>query len=168
MIGRLQIRKQPDSLNSVRSTNRGELAAVLKELCEHPDVRVKVEALAAYVVRGGDDARGLCLVACSSPNREERLTALRLLPRWKDKGIARRIAERIGRPGTETTAAHDALIELGGPNAEEAAIALLWKEDQGVRLTAIEILGDERVGGPDAVAAQQDVARGPSVRYAGG
>jgi hypothetical protein len=120
---------------------------------------VKVEALAAYAVWGGDGACGVCLEASSSPNREERLTALRLLPRWKDKSVARRIAERIGRPGVETAAAENALIEFGGPVAEEAAIALLWKDDQGVRLTAIDILGNERVGGPAAVAALQDVAR---------
>jgi hypothetical protein len=158
LIGLLQTLQQPDSVDSEQASNPGELAGVLKELCKHPDTGVKVEALAAYAVWGGEDARGLCLETSSSPNREERLTALRLLPRWKDQFVARRIAERIGRPGTETTAAEDALIKLGGPHAEEAAIALLWNEDQGTRLTAIEILGNERVGGPAAVAALQGVA----------
>jgi hypothetical protein len=159
LIGLLQILKQPDAVESVEAKDRGELAAVLKDLCKHPDTGVKVEALAAFAAWGGEDARGLCLEASSSPSREERLTALRLLPRWKDQLVARRIAERIGRSGTETATAEEALIELGGPHAEEAAIALLWNEDQGVRLTAIAILGDARVGGPAAVAALQDVAR---------
>lgn len=85
--------------------------------------------------------------------------AAQVLAGWKDEFVAGRIAELIGRAGTETSAAQDALVTLGGPFAERAAIPLLRKDDQGIRLTAIEILGHEKVGGADAVAALKEVAR---------
>jgi HEAT repeat protein len=130
--------------------------AELRTLCDHPQSDVKVEALAAYARWGGEDARGLCLAASRSPGQEERMMALRLLPRWKDPEVARAVASRIGRPSYETTFARDALLEIGGPAAEQAAIPLLRSEEQNTRLTAIDIL--EKVGGADAVEALKDLA----------
>jgi hypothetical protein len=159
LIALLRTLTRTDPQYSDEAKNRVELAAEMRTLTRHADTGVKVEALTAYAAWGGADARELCLRALESANREERLTALRLLPRWKDESVARRIAERIGRGGMETTAAQDALAALGGPLAERAAIPLLRKDDQGVRLTAIEILGNDNVGGPEAVAALREVAR---------
>src|SRR5205814_6650203 len=90
---------------------------------------------------------------------DERLAALRILPRWKDAEAARAVASRVGRPSTETTRARDALLELGGREAEAAVIPLLRNEDQNVRLTAIDVLGHERVGGREAVKALYTLAR---------
>jgi hypothetical protein len=135
---------------------RPELVAELRTLCDHPQSDVKVEALAAYARWGGEDARGLCLAASRSPSQGERMMALRLLPRWKDPEVARAVASRIGRPSYETTFARDALLEIGGPAAEQATIPLLRSEEQNTRLTAIDIL--EKVGGPDAVEALKDLA----------
>jgi len=145
---------------SDEAKNRIEIAAELKGLCDHRDADVKVEAMAAYANWGQDDARRVCLEATRSTNQEERLMALRLLPRWKDDRVAQAIASRIGRSGTETSVAQDALIELGGPLAERATIPLLQdSREQGVRLTAIEILGHEKVGGPEAVARLIEVSK---------
>jgi hypothetical protein len=160
LIALLRTLARTDPQYSDESKNRVEIAAELRRLAtSHPDTGVKAEALTAYAAWGGADARELCLKALESPSREERLTALRLLPKWKDESVARRIAERIGRAGTESTAAQDALVALGGPLAERAAIPLLRKDDQGVRLTAIEILGNDNVGGPAALAALREAAR---------
>ncbi len=159
LIGLLRTLARTDSMYSDAAKDRVELSADLKLLCKHTDSGVKIEALAAYATWGGPDARELCLEASRSQNREERLMALRLLPRWKDEFVAGRIAELIGRAGTETSAAQDALVTLGGQFAERAAIPLLRKDDQGIRLTGIEILGHEKVGGADAVAALKEVAR---------
>jgi len=41
---------------------------------------------------------------------------------------------------------------LGGPIAEGRRRALLKRDDQNIRLRAIEILGNEKVGGAVAVA----------------
>ncbi|HEY2909988.1 MAG TPA: HEAT repeat domain-containing protein [Gemmataceae bacterium] len=159
LIGLLRTLARTDSVYSDEAKNRIDLAAELRALSKHMDSGVKIEALAAYATWGGTDARELCLEASRSQNREERMMALRLLPRWQDEDVARRIGEMIGRAGTETSAAQDALITLGGPIAERAVIPLLRKEDQGIRLTAIEILGNEKVGGADALAALKEVAR---------
>jgi hypothetical protein len=148
-----------DSIYSDEAKNRIDLAADLRTLTRHIDSGVRIEALAAYAAWGGPDARELCLEASRSANSEERKMALRLLPRWKDEDVARRIAEMIGRAGTETSAAQDALITIGGPIAERAVIPLLRKDDQSIRLTAIDILGNDKVGGADAVAALKEVAR---------
>ena len=159
LIGLLRTLARTDSMYSDAAKDRVELSAELKALCQHTDSGVRIETLAAYATWGGPDARELCLDASRSQNRDERLMALQLLPRWKDEFVAGRIAELIGRAGTETSAAQDALVALGGPFAERAAIPLLRKDDQGIRLTAIEILGNERIGGMDAVAALKEVAR---------
>ncbi|MDB5308855.1 MAG: hypothetical protein JWO38_3057 [Gemmataceae bacterium] len=159
LIELLRTLARTDPRYSDEAKNRVELAAELKALCGHTDAGVKVEGMAAFAAWGGDDARGLCLEASRSANREERLMALRLLPRWKDEYVARALAERVGRPGRETTSAQDALVELGGPVAERAVIPLLRNEEQGIRLTAIDILGNEKVGGSEAVAALLEVAR---------
>ena len=75
--------------------------------------------------------------------------ALQLLPQWKDAESARAVQSLIGRPGTvETNRAKAALEEIGGPPAEQAAIALLNRaDDQATRLTALSIL--EKVGGAE-------------------
>jgi len=159
LLALLRTLARTDSMYSEAAKDRADLAADLKALCKHTDYGVKVEALAAYATWGGPDARELCLEASRSLNREERLMALKLLPGWKDEDVARRIAEMIGRAGTETSAAQDALVTLGGTVAERAAIPLLKRDDQGIRLAAIEILGHEKVGGADAVAALKEIAR---------
>jgi hypothetical protein len=148
-----------DSTYSVEAKDRVELALELHRLCTHPDVAVRTEALAAYTTWGGSSARDIVLDASRSSSADERTMALQLLPRWKDEDVARRIAEMIGRPGTETSRAQEALITLGGPVAERAAIALLRKDDQNIRLTAIDILGNEKIGGHDAIAALREIAR---------
>lgn len=159
LIALLRKLAHTDSMYSEDAKNRVDLVAELKLLGIHKDSGVRIESLAAYATWGGADARERCLEASRSQNGEERLMALRLLPRWKDEDVARRIAELIGRAGTETSAAQDAMITLGGPIAERATIPLLRKDDQGIRLTAIEILGNEKVGGAEAIAALKEVAR---------
>ena len=159
LIALLRTLARTDSVYSDAAKDRVELSAELKALSRHTDSGVRIESLAAYSTWGGSDSRELCLDASRSQNRDERLMALRLLPRWKDEFVAGRIAELIGRAGTETSAAQDALVTLGGSFAERAAISLLRKDDQGIRLTAIEILSHEKVGGADAVAALKEVAR---------
>lgn len=155
----LRTLSRTDPVYSEEAKNRTELVAELRALCDHRDSDVKVEAMAAYATWGGSDARRLCLEATRSTNQEERMMALRLLTRWKDPEVARAVASRIGRAGTETSRAQESLIDIGGPIAERAAIPLLRSDDQGVRLTVIELLGNEKVGGEDAVAALLDVAK---------
>jgi hypothetical protein len=159
LLALLRSLARTDSTYSEDSKNRVELASALKELCSHPDDSVRSEALPAYTTWGGPDARELALNASRSKNPDEREMALKVLPRWKDEDVARRVAEMIGRPGKESSLATDALITLGGSVAERAAISLLRRDDQNVRLAAIEILGNEKVGGRDAVAALREVAR---------
>jgi hypothetical protein len=143
---------------------RAELTPELRALCSDQHSDVRVAALAAYARWGGDEARGVCLRFVGSESQDERRAALRLLPRWKDPEVARAVAARIGRPSTETTLATEALLEIGGSAAEQAAIPLLRAEDQGTRLTAIDIL--EKVGGPDAAAVLTELGNSddPAVR----
>lgn len=172
LIRLLRALARTDPSYSDEAKNRVELAAELKAMCGHKDSDVKVEAMAAFAAWGGDDARAMCLAATRSTSQEERLMALRLLPRWKDPEVARAIASRIGRPGTESTSAQEGLIEIGGLLAEQAAIPLLRDtNDQGVRLTAVEIVGHEKVCGQDGLAALQDTSQNsidPGTRYLAG
>ena len=155
LIGVLRTLARTDSMYSDESKNRVEIVADLKALCKHSDSGVRIEALPAYATWGGPDARELTMEASRSQNRDERRMALRVLPRWKDEDVARRMAEMItSRGDVESSDAADALITLGGPVAECAAIPLLRKDEQNIRLKAIEVLGDERVGGADAVAGR--------------
>ncbi|HUR52903.1 MAG TPA: hypothetical protein VMZ71_02145 [Gemmataceae bacterium] len=145
---------------SKEATQRGELAAELKALCSHQLSDVKVEALAAYTRWALDeaDALRLCLAALRSSNPEERMTGIRLLPKWKDgpaaSSIASAIASRLGRVSPETNCARDALVEIGGAAAEQAVIPILEAEDQQTRTVAIDLL--EKVGGPLSVEALLD------------
>ena len=159
LIALLRTLARTDSSYSEDSKNRVELAAALKELCNHADFGVRTEALPAYAKWGGPDAREMSLEASRSRNPDEREMALRLLPQWKDEDVARRIAEMIGRASRETSSAQDALVTLGGQWAERAAIPLLKRDDQGIRLAAIEMLGNEKVGGREAVLALREIAR---------
>jgi len=159
LIALLRTLARTDSTYSEDAKNRVELSTELRALCKHTDNGVRPEALAAYTTWGGWDARELSLEASRSSSQDERLMALRLLPRWKDEDVARRIAEMIGRANHESNAAQQALVTLGGGVAERAAIPLLRRDDQTVRLAGIDILGDERVGGKEAVVALREVAR---------
>ena len=159
----LDVLAKTDPTFSEDAKYRSELTAELRSLCGHQHSDVRMAALAAYARWGGDDARELCLSFVRSEIQDERTVALRLLPRWKDAEVARAVASRIGRPGTETTYARDALLEIGGPAAEQATIPLLRSDDQGTRLTAMDVLG--KVGGADAVAALTELAASdPTVR----
>jgi hypothetical protein len=160
----LEVLAKTDPAFSEDAKDRAELTAELRTLCSDQHADVRVAALAAYARWGGDEARGACLRFVASESQDERRAALRLLPRWKDPEVARAVAARIGRPGTETTLAVEALLEIGGPAAEQAAIPLLRAEDQGTRLTAIDIL--EKVGGPDAAAVLTEMGNSddPAVR----
>lgn len=125
------------------------LSAELKALCDHHLTEVKVRAMAAYARWDPPAARIVCLAAVRSTSSEEREWALRLLPKWKDNEVARAVQGLIGRPGSaESNRAKAALEEIGGPPAEQAALALLNRaEDQSTKLTALVIL--EKVGGAD-------------------
>lgn len=158
LIDVLKALAKTDPVYSEEAKNKYELAAELKALCSHPLSDVKVAAMAAFVRWGGDEARGVCLEAIRSPNAEERLAALQLLTRWKDPEVARALASRIGRPGTETTLAKEALLDIGGPAAEQATIPLLRSDDLGTQLLAMDILANDKVGGPDAVTALKELA----------
>jgi hypothetical protein len=139
-----------DPTFSEDAKDRADLTAELRSLCADQQTDVRVAALGAYARWGGDEARSVCLKFIGSESADERRAALKLLPRWKDPEVARAVAARIGRPSTETTLAVESLLEIGGPAAEQAAIPLLRTDDQGTRLTAIDIL--EKVGGADALA----------------
>jgi hypothetical protein len=160
----LEVLAKTDPTFSEDAKDRSELTAELRSLCSDQHADVRVAALAAYARWGGDEARGACLRFVASESQDERRAALRLLPRWKDPEVARAVAARIGRPSTETTLATEALLEIGGSAAEQAAIPLLRSEDQGTRLTAIDIL--EKVGGPDAAAVLTELGNSddPAVR----
>lgn len=154
----LRMLARTDPLYSEDAKSRAEIADELKILCNHPDVKVKVEALAAYALWGGADARGLCLAATRSANRDERMMALKLLVKWKDAEVARAVAERVGSlSDTETQAARDTLEKIGAP-AERAVFPLLRAKEQSTRLIAIEILASDTVGGPDSVAELRTLA----------
>ncbi len=138
-----------DRQMSADAKDRAELAGELRNLCGHPDTGVRVRAMAAYAQWEPAGARAVCLAAVRSPSSDEREWALRLLPQWKDAESARAVQSLIGRPGTpESNRAKAALEEIGGPPAEQAALALLNRaEDQGTKLTALSIL--EKVGGAE-------------------
>jgi hypothetical protein len=143
------------------------IAAELKTLCDHQLTDVKVRAMAAYARWDPREARVVCLAAVRSTSSEEREWALRLLPQWKDNEVARAVQGLIGRPGSaESNRAKAALEEIGGPPAEQAALALLNRaEDQPTKLTALVIL--EKVGGPETARKLQAYAQGtddPAVR----
>ena len=145
---------------SKEAAQRTELAAELRKLCTHQLSEVKIEALPAYVRWSLDDADSLklCLAALRSSNPDERMMGIRLLPKWKDSpaasAVASAVASRLGRPSSETNAARDALIEIGGTAAEQAVIPVLEAEEQQTRSVAIDVL--DKVGGPVAVDALLD------------
>ncbi len=161
-----------DPVYSAEAKDRAELGAETKGLGDHTDAEVRVEALAAFVTWGADaEAQDRCLAAVRTDNPELRLMALKLLPRWKTERVAGAIVARMQqRPGMEATAAQKALVELGGPVAERAAIPLLSDQyDQNVRLAAAEVLADERVASTSGAAALREAARvstDPAVRTA--
>jgi hypothetical protein len=154
----VQALARPDPPDADGAGNKPEIAAELKALCAHPDVRVKVEAMAAYARWGGDDARAVCLAATRSPDRDERTAALRLLAGWRDAEVARAVADRVSRPGEPETEAAIRTLEAIGPPAERAIFPLLRSKDQVTRLTAIELLRHENVGGSDSVAELRALA----------
>lgn len=150
----LDVLVKTDPIRSADAKDRVELANELESLCKHEDRLVRIEAMAAFVRWEPDPeaakARRVCLDAIRSPSEDERIRALFLLPRWKDADCARAVQSLIGRPSRQTNQAKAALEEIGGPAAEQAAIALLKRaEDQATRLIAINVL--EKVGGPTAV-----------------
>ena len=147
-----------DPFYSEDAKSRPEIAGELKSLCGHPDVKVKVEAMAAYALWGGADARGVCLAATRSTNPDERIAALRLLGRWKDPEVARAVADRVGRlSDTETSVAVETLAEIGQP-AERAIFPLLRSKEQSTRLVALDVLARDGVGGADSVAELKALA----------
>ena len=138
--------------------DRAAVAAEVVALYRHPDPEVRAAAMAADAAWGGADARGRVLAAVGGPDRDDRLAALRLLPRWKDDGSARAAAGRLGKGGREGAAARAALVEIGGSVAERVVLPLLRHDEQGVRLAAIDLLADATVGGPAAAAELRAVA----------
>lgn len=149
----LEVLVKTDPIRSADAKDRTELASELESLCKHEDRLVRLEAMAAFVRWEPDPdaakARRVCLEAIRSPSEDERIRALFLLPRWKDADCARAVQSLIGRPSRQTNQAKASLEEIGGPAAEQAALALLKRaEDQATRLIAINIL--EKVGGPAA------------------
>ena len=144
-----------DPVRSVDATDRSQLSAEIKAIYNAKEMGVRVEALTAYAswAVNDDDARSLCMGALLSESPEERSAALRLLPRWKaNPEVARAIATLLGPDAKQTQMAMEALIAIGGSQAEEAVLPVLFREreDQFTRLQAIEILGI--VGGPEALA----------------
>jgi hypothetical protein len=158
LIQTLELLAKTDPLLSEDAKDRAAIAAELKALCQHQLTDVRVQAMAAYARWDPDGARAVCLLAVRSSAHEERRMALRLLPQWKDAESARAVQALIGRPGTvETNQAKAALEEIGGPPAEQAAIALLNRaEDQATKLTALSIL--EKVGGVETAASLRTYA----------
>lgn len=153
LVKLLTVLVKTDPLRSADAPDRAEIAAELDALCKHEDRAVRLEAMAALVTWDVDPnagrARAVCLDALRSPSEDERMRALRLLPRWKDADAARAVQALIGRPGIQTNQARVSLEEIGGPAAEQAALALLKRADgQSVQLLAIEVL--RKVGGPSA------------------
>jgi hypothetical protein len=163
----LEVLAKTDPLISEDAKDRAALAAELKGLCQHTDIGVRVRAMAAYARWDPNGARAVCLAAVRSATPEEREEALKLLPQWKDAESARAVQSLIGRPGTvETNRAKAALEEIGGPPAEQAAVALLNRSsDQATKLTALDIL--EKVGGAEIAASLRSYAMAaddPAVR----
>lgn len=152
LVALLEELAKTDPDRSVDAGDRAELAAELKALCKHELTDVRVEAMYAFTLWDEPPAvtaRAVCLAAVRSPTQQERLRALQLLPHWKDAESARAVQSLIGPDGVETNQAKKSLEEIGGPPAEQAALALLKRaEDMPTRLTAVGIL--EKVGGPDA------------------
>ncbi|AMV30373.1 hypothetical protein VT84_38630 [Gemmata sp. SH-PL17] len=154
LIKLLEILTKTDPIRSADAKDRDELATELKSLCQHQFIDVRTGALAALFRWDADPnaavTRELCLAALRAPTQEERVNALELLPRWKDAESARAAQSLIGRSSEETHMAKTVLKNIGGPPAEQAALALLKRsEDQATRLTAIDIL--ETVGGTESV-----------------
>ncbi|MCS6865938.1 MAG: hypothetical protein RMJ56_14415 [Gemmataceae bacterium] len=151
LIKLLEVLAKTDPLASEDAKDRCELAAEIQKLCDHQDVKVRVQAMAAYARWDPDKARAVCLAAIRSPSDTIREMALRLLPQWKDDESARAVQSLIGRPESiETNKAKIALEEIGGLPAERAALDLLRRADnQATRLMAISIL--EKVGGVTAI-----------------
>lgn len=147
-----------DPYHSADRSDAPAIAAELKGLCDHQLTDVKVRSMAAYARWDPPAARVVCLAAVRSTSSEEREWALRLLPQWKDNEVARAVQGLIGRPGTsESNRAKAALEEIGGPPAEQAALALLNRaEDQPTKLTALVIL--EKVGGQEAATKLRNYA----------
>lgn len=140
------------------AADRAAVAAAVEGLARHPDPEVRAAALAADVTWGGAAAKARVLAAVGGPDRDDRLAALRLLPRWKDDDAARAAAGRVGTGGRDAAAARAVLVEIGGPVAERAVLPLLKADDQRVRLAAIDLLADPKVGGPAAAAELKAVA----------
>lgn len=138
--------------------DRAAVAAAVEGLARHPDPEVRAAALAADVTWGGPAAKARVIAAVGGSDRDDRLAALRLLPRWKDDDAARAAAGRVGTGGRDAAAARAALTEIGGPAAERAVLPLLKADDQRVRLAAIDLLADPKVGGPAAEAELKAVA----------
>jgi hypothetical protein len=161
-----------DTAISAEAAQKADLRAETRALCDHPDIEVRTEALAAFATWGGaDEARDRCLAAVRSENPELRLMGLKLLPRWPGDRVAAAVVSRLQqRPGRESAAAAKALTELARPFAERAVVPLLGDQhDQHVRLAAIEVLTDERVASPTVVVALRDAARAsldPGVKLA--
>lgn len=150
----LEVLVKTDPIRSADAQDRAALADELEALCKHEDRLVRLEAMAAFVRWEPDPnaakSRRVCLEAIRSTSEDERIRALFLLPRWKDADCARAVQSLIGRPSRQTNQAKASLEEIGGPAAEQAALALLKRaEDQATRLIAINIL--EKVGGAPAV-----------------
>lgn len=149
----LEVLVKTDPIRSADAQDRAALADELEALCKHEDRLVRLEAMAAFVRWEPDPnaakSRRVCLEAIRSTSEDERIRALFLLPRWKDADCARAVQSLIGRPSRQTNQAKASLEEIGGPAAEQAALALLKRaEDQATRLIAINIL--EKVGGAPA------------------
>jgi hypothetical protein len=140
-----------DPLLSEDAKDRAALSEELRLLCGHALTDVRVQAMAAYARWNPEGAREVCLAAVRSSSYEERRMALRLLPQWKDHDTARAVQTLINRQNTaESNQAQAALEEIGGPAAEQAAMALFRRvNDQPTKLTALTIL--EKVGGPESV-----------------
>ena len=140
-------------------TDRVAVADEVERLLHHPDPEVRAAAMATDAVWGGPAARERVLAAVRGADRDDRLAALRVLPRWPDDEAARAAAGLLGKPGREGAAARDALAAIGGPAAERAVLPLLAADDQGVRLAVIDLLADEKLGGPASAEALAEVAR---------
>ncbi len=158
LLNLLDVLAKTDPLKSEDANDRAELSAELKALCQHSDAEVKARAMAAYARWDPENARGVCLAAVGSPTEGERMMALRLLPQWKDAGSAWAIQSLMIRPGhPETNKAKAALMEIGGPPAEQAARTLLYRTDhQAIKLDAIELL--EKFGNADTASTLRNYA----------
>ncbi len=152
LVRLIEVLAKSDPIRSADAGDRAELAAELEALCGHELTHVRIEAMTAFTkwdpAPNAAAARAVCLAAVRSPTQEERIRALRLLPRWKDAESARAVQSLLGRAGPETNQARESLEEIGGAPAEQAALALLKRDDLATRLIAIGVL--EKVGGAEA------------------